>query len=100
MLGSIRDRDTCPETEFDAPDIPDAILDAIAADNILDLSGKYGDSKMGRPIQYERLIVDSDVGSTTIEIFNRAITLFMSDSETIRRIHRVLCVVETILRVE
>ena len=45
----------------------------------------------GDPVEYDhlRLVLTDDV--VEIEVFNRGITLFTTDDEKIKRIHRVLC---------
>ena len=93
MLASLRDRDSCAEVVFDAPHIPVAILNAIAANEILEAAGTYGDPETGTPIEYDWLSIEHDGGTITVEFFNRAIELFTSDSELVRRIHRVVCVI-------
>lgn len=94
MLASLGDRDSCGEVVFEAPDISASIVSAIAANRILELPGTYGDPEMGTPIEYDEVTIDYEDGSITIEFFNRAISLFTSDSEVVRRIHRALCVID------
>jgi len=57
----------------------------------LDLVGTYGDPQAGAPIQYDELCIEHDEGDVEIVVYNRAILLFMSDSEAVRRIHQVCC---------
>jgi len=67
------------------------IRKAINAENILNLGAVYGLKDAGDPVEYDhlKLVLTNDV--VEIEVFNRAITLFMIDDEEVRRIHRVLC---------
>jgi hypothetical protein len=67
------------------------IRKAIHEDDVLNLGGVYGDKNAGDPIEYDhlRLVLTDDV--VEIEVFNRGITLFTTDDEKIKRIHRVLC---------
>lgn len=55
------------------------------------LGAVYGDRDAGDPVEYDhlRLILTDD--TVEITVFNRGITLFLSDDEKVRRIHRVLC---------
>src|SRR6266446_7891883 len=43
------------------------------------------------PIQYDELRFEHDQGAVEIVVYNRAILLFMSDSEALKRIHEVCC---------
>ena len=67
------------------------IRKAIHEDDILNLGGVYRDKDAGDPVEYDnlRLVLTDDV--VEIEVFNRGITLFTTDDEKIKRIHRVLC---------
>lgn len=68
------------------PDSP-----ASTDEDILNLGGVYGDKDAGDPVEYDplRLVLTGDMAE--IEVFNRGITLFMTDDEKLKRIHRVLC---------
>ena len=43
------------------------------------------------PIQYDEIRIEHDPGDVEIVVYNRAIPLFMTDSEAVRRIHQVCC---------
>ena len=58
--------------------------------HLLDLGGTYGRPEAGDPIQYDELRIEHDQGDVEIVVYNRAILLFTTDSEAVRRIHRVL----------
>jgi len=45
----------------------------------------------GRLIQYEELRIERDQGAVKIVVYNRAILLFTTDSEAVKRIHQVCC---------
>ena len=64
---------------------------AINAENLLNLGGVYGDKKAGDPMEYDNLKLVLTDDTVEITVFNRGITLFVSDDERVRRIHRVLC---------
>jgi hypothetical protein len=74
--------------------IPAYVRDAVNKEGLLDLGGVYGDRNVGDPVEYDhlKLILTSD--TVEITVFNRGITLFTSDDEKVRRIHRVLCVLD------
>jgi len=52
---------------------------------LLDLAGIYGDPNTGDPIQYDELRVEHDQGDVEIVVYNRAILLFTTDGEVVRR---------------
>ena len=49
---------------------------------------------MGDPIQYDELRIEHDQGDVEIVVYNRAILLFSTDSEAIRRIRQLCCRLE------
>lgn len=71
--------------------IPADVRAAVNEEDLLNLGGVYGDREAGDPVEYDllRLILTED--TVEITVFNRGITLFTSDDEKVRRIHRVLC---------
>ena len=64
---------------------------AINTENLLNLGGVYGDKKAGDPMEYDNLKLVLSDDTVEITVFNRGITLFVSDDDRVRRIHRVLC---------
>lgn len=71
--------------------IPADVRAAINTENLLNLGGVYGDKKAGDPMEYDNLKLVLTDDAVEITVFNRGITLFVSDDERVRRIHRVLC---------
>lgn len=71
--------------------IPVEVRKSINAEDILNLGGTYGDKDAGDPVEYDhlRLVLTHDV--VEIEVFNRGITLFTTNDDRVKRIHRVLC---------
>jgi len=71
--------------------IPADVRAAINAENLLNLGGFYGDRNLCDPVEYDhlRLILTDD--TVEITVFNRGISLLLSDDERVRRIHRILC---------
>ncbi len=63
---------------------------------VLDLGGTYGNPEAGDPIQYDELRIEHDQGEVEIVVYNRAILLFMTDTEAVKRIHQVCCRVDDI----
>ncbi|HXL51807.1 MAG TPA: hypothetical protein VN945_01635, partial [Gemmatimonadales bacterium] len=45
----------------------------------------------GDPIRYDALRIEHDQGAVEIVVYKRAILLFTTDSEAVRRIHQVCC---------
>ena len=86
--------DVLPVKVWRGGKIPAEIRKAINENDILNLGGIYGDENAGDPVEYDqlRLILTDD--TVEITVFNRGITLFTSDDERVRRIHRVLCKLE------
>jgi hypothetical protein len=62
---------------------------ALLDHHLLDLGGTYGDPQAGDPIQYDELRIEHDQGDVEIVVHNRAILLFRTDSEAVRRVHQV-----------
>ena len=53
--------------------------------------GTHGDPNAGGPLQYDELRIEHDEGDVEIVVYNRAILLFTTDAEAVRRIHQVCC---------
>lgn len=68
--------------------IPASVRAAVNEEDLLNLGGVYGDRNAGDPVEYLRLLLTES--TVEITVFNRGITLFTSDDEKVRRIHRVL----------
>ena len=71
--------------------IPADVRKAINEEDLLNLGGVYGDKSVGDPVEYDNLKLVLTDDTVEITVFNRGITLFMSDDKRVRRIHRVLC---------
>ena len=91
MLESDMKPDDLPVSTWRGAKIPAEVRKSINEEDMLNLGGVYGDKDVGDPVEYDylRLILTDDV--VEIEVFNRGITLFMTDDEKVKRIHRVLC---------
>jgi hypothetical protein len=77
-------------TEWTAPGIPETILECLECERIEDLDGHWGDPRAGDPIQVDIVDVETPDRMMTVEVYNRAISLFTSDEDDLfRRIHRV-----------
>jgi hypothetical protein len=72
-------------------EISAGIRTAINEENILNLGGVYGDKNAGEPVEYDHLKITLTDDVVEIKFFNRGITLFMTDNDDVRRIHRVMC---------
>src|SRR2546426_9346799 len=73
---------------IEGADLPEDVLALL--DRPLALSGTYGDSEAGDPIQYDELRIEHDQGVVEIVVYNRAVLLFFTDSEPVRRIRVAL----------
>ena len=85
----LREAGHLPAITFEAADLPEDVVALVDA-HLLDLGGTYGDPNAGDPIQHDELRIEHEEGDVEITVFNRAMLLFRTDSEAVRRIHRVL----------
>ena len=69
---------------------------ALLDQHLLDLGAIYGDPSAGDPIQYDELLIEHDHGDVEIVVYKRAILLFRTDSEAVRRIHQGCCCLGTL----
>jgi hypothetical protein len=76
-------------TEWEAPDIPQSVLDSIASEQIDALEGEWGEPDASDPIQVDLIDLEFTNDVISIEVFNRAMYLVREDSDEMRRIHRV-----------
>jgi hypothetical protein len=81
-------------TEWEAPQIPQSVLDSIEREALDTLEGEWGHPKVGNPIQVDLIDLETDSDIVSVEVFNRAIALVHGDGEEVRRIHRVCGVLE------
>lgn len=83
-----------PVKTWRGAEISTEVRKSVNEEDILNLGGSYGDKDVGDPVEYDhlRLILTDDV--VEIEVFNRGITLFTTDDEKVKRIHRVLCILD------
>jgi len=86
----LRESRHLPAITFEAADLPEDVVALVDA-HLLDLGGTYGRPEAGDPIQYDELRIEHDQGAVEIVVYNRALLLFMTDSEAVRRVHRVCC---------
>lgn len=92
MLETGAKADGLPIRAWQGPEIPEDVRRSIQEEGVLDLGGVFGDRDVGDPIEYDQLkLMLADPAVVEIEFFNRGITLFVTDDEKHRRIHRVLC---------
>jgi hypothetical protein len=97
MLESGGRPDVLPVKTWTAAELPEDARRSIREERILELGGVYGDPDAGDPVEYDHLKLVIPEGVVEIEFFNRGITLFMTDDERFRRIHRVLCKLDRII---
>ncbi len=83
--------DGLPVKVWRGTEIPEDVREAINEENLLNLGGVYGDKNAGDPAEYDHLKLVLNDDTVEITVFNRGITLLMSDDERVRHIHRVLC---------
>src|SRR2546422_2506339 len=83
----LRESRHLPAITFEAADLPEDVVALVDA-HPLDLGGTYGVPEAGEPIQYDELRIEHDEGDVEIVVYNRAILLFRTDSEAVKRIHQ------------
>jgi hypothetical protein len=88
-MNRLREAAHLPAIIIDAADLPEDVVALVDA-HLLDLGGTYGHPEMGGPIQYDELRIKHDQGEVEIVVYNRAILLFMTESEAVRRIHQAV----------
>ena len=83
--------DSFPVRVWRGAEIPADVRATINEEDLLNLGGVYGDQNAGEPMEYDylKLILTDD--TVEITVLNRGITLFISDDDRVRRIHRILC---------
>ena len=64
---------------------------ALLDHHLLDVAGTYGDPNAGDPIQYDGLRIEHGQRDVEIVVYNRAVLLFTTDREAVRRIYQVCC---------
>jgi hypothetical protein len=79
-----------------AAGVTDKIVESLDAEGILTLKNRYGDPAVGDPIEVDRLAIDFEQGRPPHEVtvFNRGLTLMLTDDADVRRLHRFFGVVK------
>ena len=91
MLDKGMKPDDLPVKVWSGTKILAEVRKAINQENLLNLGGIYGDKNAGDPVEYDNLKLVLTDDTVEITVFNCGITLFTSNDEQVRRIHRVLC---------
>ena len=89
FVAPLEDTERLPAITIEAAELPADVLALL--DLLRDLAGTYGDPNAGDPIQYDELVIERDEGAVEIVVYNRAILLFTTDSEAVRRTHQACC---------
>ena len=88
-MNRLDDVGSLPVWSIDGSHLPEDVLEFV--EPLLDLRGTYGDPDAGDPIQYDHLLIEHDQGEVETVVYNRAIPLFATDREAVRRIQQVCC---------
>ena len=83
--------ESLPKKVWHGAKIAEDVRKAVNKEDLLNLGGVYGDESVGDPVEYDQLKLVLTDETVEITVFNRGITLFITDDERVRRIHRVLC---------
>lgn len=72
------------------------IIESLDAEGILALKNRYGDPTVGEPVEVDRLEIDFEGGgpSHEVTVFNRGLTLMLTDDADVRRLHRFFGVLQ------
>lgn len=79
---------------FKGSKIPTELHKLVLETNILNCGGAYGNADVGDPVQYDNLKIFLTDDTVEITFFNRAITLFATDDDKLRKIHYFMCMVQ------
>jgi hypothetical protein len=79
---------------FSGRDIPEAVTASFEEERIHELEGDYGFPGAGDPEQVDVLTYVASGNERTVRVMNRAIALFASDDEKIKRLHRFFYAIE------
>lgn len=90
LIPSMEDKSKCRVLFLPVDTYPRKILDLVRESRIEDFEGSCGDPEWGSPIEYEELELIGKPRNVRIEVINRGIMLTLSESEEVKRIHRVL----------
>lgn len=91
MLDAGRRPEDLPVRTWSGAQVPSEVRASIHDEDLLNLGGVHGTKGTGDPTEYDHLNLVLTDGTVEIEVFNRGITLFTTDDENVKRIHRVLC---------
>jgi hypothetical protein len=72
------------------------IVESLDAERILSLKNQYGDPTVGDPVEVDRLEIEFEQGGPPHEVtvFNRGLTLMLTDDVDVGRLHRFFGVLE------
>lgn len=98
MLERLRDRQNLRALVLEGDAIPRSVVVAIHDGGLLEASGEHGDPFAARPLQYERLTIESSAGNADIVLHNRALALLRSDNDLVLRLHRCLAILADLAR--
>lgn len=73
---------------YEGSNIPRRVIDSFEKEQINELEGNFGDTRIGQPVEIDHLVITTKGGDKTIQIFNRGVSLFITDDEVMKRLHR------------
>ena len=94
MLERLRDAESLPSIVLEGESISQDVIDSVFDNDLLALGGEYGNPDVGEPIQYDRLLIETDRDAVDIKVYNRVIMMIHTDEDVFARIHRVCCKVD------
>jgi len=82
MLENANDRNKLSSKEYQETDIPENILSILRTNKHFKSSKTFGNEKLGKPIEYEKLIVSSEGKDEKVfEYYNKGIHYMMHGGE-------------------
>ena len=91
MLESVREKKVEEKYELAGDEIPRELLESIERNRLLELDGEYGDERVGEPVEYEHLLIETPERNVDIEVYNRGLMVFQYEQAgDLMRIHKVL----------
>jgi hypothetical protein len=89
MIKNGSEKNDATFTEFEDKDIDKEVIKILKTNTAFYESNIFGDKSLGKPIEYEKLVIIEDGKEKTFEYFNKGIYYMMQNSENTRQIFRV-----------
>ena len=78
-----------PLATFEEKDIIEEVLQLLKSNESFRCSQVFGDARIGKPIEYEKLVLIDAGGEKVFEYFNKGIHYMLQNSESARQVFQV-----------